>query len=112
MRVGMLLPDSSSLSDAMTDDLSTRRYNARIGLALFSLYLAFYLGFVLINAFRAEWMERVVFAGLNLAVVYGFALIGVAVVLAFIYGISCQHGTAQPGSAETARPESDAEDRR
>ncbi len=66
------------------------RYNARLGIFSFLLYLAFYAGFVLINAFRAEWMDMVVLAGLNLAVVYGFALIIVAIVLSMIYGLWCR----------------------
>lgn len=59
-----------------------------LGLALFAAYTLLYLGFVLINAFSASTMETVVFAGLNLAIVYGFGLIIAAIVLAFIYGFA------------------------
>lgn len=69
---------------------SERRYNTRLGLMLFAFYLALYLGFVLINAYQAEVMETIVVAGLNLAIVYGFALIIVALVLALIYGVACR----------------------
>lgn len=96
----------------MTDDLSAQRHNARIGLILFTLYLAFYLGFVLINAFRAEWMDRVIIAGLNLAVVYGFALIGVAIVLAFVYGLSSKRGPSERNAARGNRHGIDAENPR
>ncbi len=68
------------------------RFNARLGIALFVLYLAFYAGFVLINAFRPDWMDTIVAAGLNLAVVYGFALIVFAIVLSLIYGVCCRVG--------------------
>ena len=69
---------------------SQRQYNARLGILLFAIYLALYLGFVLINAWRADLMERIVLAGLNLAVVYGFGLILVAFLLALIYGVMCR----------------------
>jgi uncharacterized membrane protein (DUF485 family) len=60
---------------------------SRLGLALFAVYLLLYGGFVFINAFAPERMEAVPFAGINLAVLYGFGLIVVAVALALIYGI-------------------------
>jgi uncharacterized membrane protein (DUF485 family) len=59
---------------------------SRLGLALFAIYLAFYLGFVLISAFACDWFEIILPGGLNLAVVYGFGLIILALVLAMIYG--------------------------
>lgn len=59
---------------------------SRLGLVLFAIYLAFYLGFVLISAFACDWLEKIVFSGLNLAVVYGFGLILLALILAMIYG--------------------------
>lgn len=64
--------------------------NARYGIRLFLLYALFYAAFVLINAFRPEWMDVMVFAGLNLATVYGLALIVAALVLALIYGWLCR----------------------
>ena len=58
----------------------------RLGLILFAIYLAFYVTFVAISAFASSLFETIVFAGLNLAVVYGFGLIILALVLAMIYG--------------------------
>lgn len=63
--------------------------NARLGLRLFAIYLALYAGFVGINTFSTETMERKPFAGINLAIWYGFALIVAAIVLALIYGFLC-----------------------
>ena len=63
--------------------------NARRGLALFTFYLAFYAGFVLLNAFGRPVME-IMIAGVNLAVWYGFALIGGALVLALVYAWLCR----------------------
>ena len=59
---------------------------SRLGLVLFAIYLAFYLGFVLISAFASEWFEIILPGGLNLAVVYGFGLILLALILAVVYG--------------------------
>jgi uncharacterized membrane protein (DUF485 family) len=69
---------------------SSRQFNARLGMILFVIYLVLYLGFVFINAFAADLMEITVLAGLNLAIVYGFALIVVALLLAGIYGVLCR----------------------
>ncbi len=63
--------------------------NARLGLLLFSIYLVFYAGFVLINAYAASWMELTPVAGVNLAIWYGFGLIFGALFLAIIYGVLC-----------------------
>ena len=82
-------------------EAEVRRYNSRLGLVLFASYSAFYVGFVLINAFRPEQMETIVLWGLNLAIVYGFALIFAALVLALIYGFACR--VVAPGRASTGR---------
>lgn len=65
----------------------TQRENpGRIGLILFAVYTAVYSGFVILNAFVPETMSWKPMAGLNLAVVYGMSLIGLAFVLAVFYG--------------------------
>ena len=71
--------------------------NTRIGQALFVVYLFLYGGFVFLNAFAADIMEKIPFAGVNLAIVYGFGLIIAAILLAFLYGILCK-----PTEDETA----------
>lgn len=63
--------------------------NSRIGLVLFTVYLVLYGGFVLLNAFWPELMERTPVAGLNVAILYGFGLIIGALVLSLIYGAVC-----------------------
>ena len=80
--------------------------NARIGLILFVVYLAFYGGFVLLAAFSPATMARLPWAGVNLAIWYGFGLIAAALVLALIYGYLCRvevADTNDPGS-EPGRP--------
>ncbi len=63
--------------------------SARIGLVLFGVYLLLYGGFVLLNAFSPETMEATFMAGVNLAILYGFALIVTAFLLALLYGVLC-----------------------
>lgn len=64
-------------------------YKQRIGVWMFLLYAAIYAAFVAINLLRPLWMEKEIVFGLNLAVVYGFGLIGFALVLALIYNTMC-----------------------
>ena len=71
------------------DTPSSQARNSKYGLILFSIYAVFYLGFVLVNAFRADWVEWVPFLGLNLAIIWGFGLIALALILALIYGFLC-----------------------
>ena len=68
---------------------SSEERNARLGMRLFVVYSVFYFGFVLVNAFAARWAEWEPIAGLNLAILWGFALIGLAFVLALVYGFRC-----------------------
>jgi uncharacterized membrane protein (DUF485 family) len=74
--------------------------NARIGLILFFVYLALYVGFVFLSAFSPDTMEATPVAGINVAILYGFFLIISAIVLALIYGLVCD-GNDAPGSAPT-----------
>lgn len=63
--------------------------NSRLGLSLFAVYLVLYIGFVLLNTFAPHTMEATPWAGINVAIWYGFALILAAIVLALIYGFCC-----------------------
>jgi uncharacterized membrane protein (DUF485 family) len=64
-------------------------YKTRLGLILFVIYGLFYVGFVAINAISPKTMGVIVVGGLNLAVVYGFGLIILAIVLGLIYHVLC-----------------------
>lgn len=59
--------------------------NARIGLWLFGVYVLLYGGFMALNAFYPKRMGQPVFAGVNLAVTYGLALILGAFLMALLY---------------------------
>jgi len=77
--------------------------HSRIGLALFFVYLLFYGGFVLLAAFSPGTLEATPLAGVNLAIWYGFALIAVAIVMAFVYGWASRDGAARRGRDDPAR---------
>ena len=64
-------------------------YKASLGLKLFALYGAIYLGFILVNVLKPELMKTEVLLGVNLAIIYGFALIILAVVMGLIYNYVC-----------------------
>ena len=68
--------------------------NARNGLILFAVYVILYLGFMLMNAFAHERMQKPVIAGVNLAIVYGMGLIAAALILALVYMVLCNTGQA------------------
>jgi uncharacterized membrane protein (DUF485 family) len=63
---------------------------SRLALVLFFVYLTAYAGFMGLSAFAHEQMARPAFMGVNLAIVYGLALILGAVVLALVYMVACR----------------------
>ncbi len=70
-------------------------YKSRLGIRMFIFYALFYGGFVALNLIVPAIMGKVVLAGLNLATVYGFALIVVALIEALIYDGMCRKKEAQ-----------------
>ena len=64
-------------------------YKVRIGVYMVILYALVYFGFIVINIINPLLMERIIFSGLNLAVVYGIGLIIFALILALIYHSMC-----------------------
>jgi len=82
--------DHSHLPPPEVRDPAAERYNARLGLVLFAVYLTAYGAYVFINAFRPAMMDELVFSGINLAVASGLALIVGAVVLAIVYALLCR----------------------
>ncbi|MDP3451534.1 MAG: DUF485 domain-containing protein [Bacteroidales bacterium] len=61
----------------------------RLGVILFIFYTIVYGGFVLIGLLKPELMGLHVIGKQNLAIVYGFGLIFLAIVMGFIYNIVC-----------------------
>jgi uncharacterized membrane protein (DUF485 family) len=65
---------------------------------MFSVYALLYLSFIVINLLKPVLMETIIIAGLNLAVVYGFSLIIIALILALIYSRACGKREAALGA--------------
>jgi uncharacterized membrane protein (DUF485 family) len=74
--------------------------NARAGLILFFIYLAFYGGFVGLAAFAPQAMGRPAIGGVNLAITYGLALIFGALVIAALYMAACARNARAYGERE------------
>lgn len=62
---------------------------ARIGLVLFAFYGLVYAVFVIVNTVSPQTMSESVIFDLNLAVVYGFGLILLAIIMGLIYNAIC-----------------------
>jgi TRAP-type C4-dicarboxylate transport system permease small subunit len=78
-------------------------YKAKIGVRMFALYCLVYIGFVVINLAYPTMMETTITAGLNLAVFYGFFLIGFALFLALIYNHLCTTREAEMLNADSEK---------
>src|SRR5690349_18372524 len=70
--------------------------NARNGLILFGVYVVLYVGFMLLNTFAAERMQKPALFGVNLAIVYGVGLIVAALLLALVYMFLCRPRDTTP----------------
>lgn len=78
-------------------------FKTRLGLWMFLAYGLFYAVFVAINLLRPLWMERDVFRGMNLATVYGFALIVIALLQALVYDAFCRRRERQLAEPQEGR---------
>lgn len=93
-------PNASGEKDAAAG------YKMRLGIRMFWFYALFYAGFVAINLFNPLLMEMTIFAGLNLATVYGFSLIIVALIAALVYDLACRREEARLSSGREGQKES------
>jgi uncharacterized membrane protein (DUF485 family) len=64
-------------------------YKRRLGLWMLLFYGIIYVAFIVLNVVVPKGMGTIVVAGLNLAIVYGFALIIIAFLLALVYNWAC-----------------------
>lgn len=78
-------------------------YKSRLGVWMFVFYCLFYVSFVALNLAIPTSMESIVLAGLNLATVYGFGLIVLALIQALLYDWMCRAQEAR--LAESAEEE-------
>lgn len=77
-------------------------YKSRLGIRMVLIYSLFYAGFVAINLLSPRAMEAIVWMGLNLATVYGMALIIVALLEALLYDFMCRRKESEFAGAEDA----------
>lgn len=81
--------DVNKPEDNEREDLAASQHNKRLGMLLFVIYLATYLSYMAVNALWPSLMDKVPFAGLNLAVLWGMGLIFLALVLSLVYAWLC-----------------------
>ncbi|HPR30815.1 MAG TPA: DUF485 domain-containing protein [Prolixibacteraceae bacterium] len=62
---------------------------SKLGVILFLFYVVIYGGFVLIGLINPELMGAHIIGKQNLAIVYGFGLILLAIIMGFIYNAIC-----------------------
>ena len=69
-----------------TESTKTIERRERIGLVLLTLFSAVYFGFIALCAFANTWFASLSFIEVPATVLYGFALIALALVIAGVYG--------------------------
>jgi uncharacterized membrane protein (DUF485 family) len=62
---------------------------SKLGVKLFIFYILVYAGFVVIGLVNPDLMGLHVIGKQNLAIVYGFGLIVLAIIMGFIYNAMC-----------------------
>ncbi len=62
---------------------------SKLGVILFVVYTLIYSGFVLIGLTKPELMGLELIGGQNIAIIYGFGLIILAIVMGFVYNYFC-----------------------
>ena len=77
-------------------------YKTRLGVRMFIFYALIYAGFVIINITNPTLMEKTIIFGLNLAVVYGFGLIILSLIMALIYNFFCVKAEKAANNETTA----------
>ncbi len=74
-------------SDSGPDNAAEKK--AKLGVILFFAYTIIYSGFVFIGLTYPEIMGFELIGGQNLAIIYGFGLIALAIIMGFIYNYFC-----------------------
>ena len=78
----------------------TSEWKAKLGIKLFWLYCIIYMGFVALAVFATQTLKTPVLSGVNLAIIYGMALILLAIVLGLIYNYFCSKKEREMGNGE------------
>jgi uncharacterized membrane protein (DUF485 family) len=75
-------------------------FNARLGIVMFAVFTPIYLAFILIAVISPTTMGKDV-GSLNVAIVYGFGLIILAILQAIIYNAICSNREKQDDVIDT-----------
>lgn len=94
----------STLTEEEIEELISQK-KAKLGVIFFVIYSFFYAGFVLIGVFNYELLSLQVMEGVNLAVMYGIALIVFAVLLGVLYNYFCSKYENSASTYATDREE-------
>lgn len=82
----------------------SQAYKTKFGLIMFAAFTPIYLAFILISVISPSTMAKDV-GDLNVAIVYGFGLIILAIVQAVIYNIICSNKEKHDDVDESAKGE-------
>lgn len=82
-------------------------YKSKLGVKMILVYAVIYFGFILINTFKPKLMSVKIVFGVNLAVIYGFGLIILAIVLGIIYNAKCSKKEKELNSPEENKGETE-----
>ena len=74
----------------MNESNTPQKFNARLARWLFLVYSLVYLAFVIVCGFAPQLVEWKPVGGVNLAIWWGFGLIGLAFLLSTFYGVLCR----------------------
>lgn len=91
---------SADMSEPNREQTPVTRHNARVGVVLFLIYCAIYAIYVMLSAFHGDVMAKQVVGGVNLAIIYGFALIGLAFAMALLYMVLCKSDRNDGGTPQ------------
>jgi len=84
----------------------SEEYKKKLGLINFTVYTAIYFIFIIISVLNPKLMATDI-GSLNLAVVYGFGLIILAIIQALIYNSMCSRKERLDGDSEIVKGESE-----
>ncbi len=66
----------------------SQAYKSKLGIIMFAIYTPVYLAFILISVISPSFMAKDI-GSLNVAIVYGFGIIVLAIIQAIIYNNIC-----------------------
>jgi uncharacterized membrane protein (DUF485 family) len=81
-------------------------FKTKVGLIMMSIFAVVYFVFILIAVTNPQMMANDV-GSLNVAIVYGFAIIIIAIVMALVYNYFCSRREKADGDSEKGKGEAE-----